>query len=173
VRMPTFRIRTLMIVIAGTGFVLAGGGLLGLSITDADTWTVPAWWLYLGLAVDISLVFFLVHIWLASASTPRTPDDRAKRSAVSPSVRLPRLIRRRWLATMAMTGGLPSILLLGLRATEYRSRAVSHTRHLMSARSFLYESENLRRWHRRMQLKYDRAARHPWIPLPPDSPPPE
>jgi len=77
-------------------------------------------------------------------------------------------------------------LTLQRRSARHRALARDHARRAALAPfqvTFLIDRGNLQsqyaqgqakqRWHRRLQYKYERAARHPWFPVPPDPPPPK
>jgi hypothetical protein len=72
------------------------------------------------------------------------------------------------LATVAVEAGL-----IGCRVVSRLDRAYDHDRHLNSGRSFKYDSTDLIQWHERMRLKYENAARYPWLPVEPDPPEPK
>jgi len=59
------------------------------------------------------------------------------------------------------------------RTVTYNTRARYHAQYLNSGRSFVYDSSELRQWHRRMQRKYEFAASRPWLAAETDPPPPE
>ncbi len=59
------------------------------------------------------------------------------------------------------------------RFATYAVRADAHARHLNSGRSFKYDSSDLIQWHEQMRLKYQNAARNPWLPVGPDPPEPK
>lgn len=88
-------------------------------------------------------------------------------------LRKPRVTVRFLIVVVALAAVATVALLVGWRAVTYRMRAGDHARHLNSARSFLYDSGELRQWHERMGRKYEQAASRPWWPLAPDPPTPE
>jgi hypothetical protein len=87
--------------------------------------------------------------------------------------RTPRMTVRFLLVVVALAAVVTEASLAGWRAVTYRMRAGDHERHLNSARSYLYDSEALRRWHERMGRKYQQAASRPWWPVAPDPTKPE
>jgi hypothetical protein len=92
-------------------------------------------------------------------------------------VRLPRMTTRRWMMTVAIVAAG-----LGLYArSEYlEAIAIQHrsrTTWVSGAEGF--SPEQMRRvqasvaWHGMLADKYHRAARRPWLPVPPDPPEPK
>jgi hypothetical protein len=156
-----------------TAILLISSPLLGVTILEPDTWTPPALWLYLTLAVEILLSLWLLYTWLIQGFSPPPHANRGMQLRSPPSVWRPRMTGLRWLVLLAVVCSLFVVSIPLLRTAEYRSRAEAHARHLRSARSLLYEPPGLRDWHRRMQKKYERAALRPWLPVASDPPEPE
>ena len=59
------------------------------------------------------------------------------------------------------------------RFETYAMRAAAHARRLNSGHSYIYDSADLIHWHEQMRLKYENAARNPWLPVAPDPPEPK
>lgn len=106
-------------------------------------------------------------------------------------MQLPQMTTRRWMLAVAMAGALTGAERLGRRRAVYRELAREH-----GAMEHLYlgfagtdrfpldpggdlcygmtaESKAQAEHHRRQRLRYERAARRPWLPVPPDTPEPE
>jgi hypothetical protein len=77
------------------------------------------------------------------------------------------------LVLVALAGLATEAGLIGWRAWSYSKRAADHARHLMSGRSFIDDSSELRGWHDKMRRKYELATSRPWLSVEPDPPPPE
>jgi MFS family permease len=92
--------------------------------------------------------------------------------------------RGRWLrsfpATLLILVVLPAAEALRQRRNDFRERALIHEsneRHFSGASWAVFDPNlppDAKRaaYHRRMRLKYERAARYPWLPVAADSPPP-
>jgi len=84
----------------------------------------------------------------------------------------PRLTVRFLIVVVALAAVATEAGIVGWRAVTRRDRADEHARHLKSWRSFMYDSNESIRWHERMRLKYEHAARSPWLGVEPDTPEP-
>jgi len=111
---------------------------------------------------------------------------------VADAMRLPRMTTRRWMIAVAVVGLVLTGLDLERRRSRYRGLA-AHYRTLVAGvqeieggplagkmfrnppgKSYaVVESRDLVQFRRTMAAKYERAARYPWLPVPPDPPPPE
>ena len=89
-------------------------------------------------------------------------------------MRLPRFTTRRLMVLVAIAG-----VVLGAgqelrrRSSRYRAIAIAHlpnSRHIFGNR---WETSPQLDYHDAMFEKYDRLARYPWLPVPPDPPMPE
>jgi hypothetical protein len=88
-------------------------------------------------------------------------------------LRKPRMTIRLLLVLVALAGLATEAGLIGWRAWSYSKRAADHARYLMSGRSLIYDSSELRGWHVEMRRKYELATSRPWLSVEPDPPPPE
>jgi hypothetical protein len=100
-------------------------------------------------------------------------DPVKKKPGGTIRLRKPRMTVRLPLVLVALAGLATEAGLIGWRAWSHRKRAADHARYLMSGRSFISDSSELRRWHDQMRRKYERATSRPWLPVEPDPPPPE
>jgi hypothetical protein len=85
----------------------------------------------------------------------------------------PRFTLRRLMVAVAIIAVAIDSGIVVWRMETYAMRADAHARHLNSGRSFLDDSADLIQWHERMRLKYEYAARNPWLPVAPDPPKPK
>jgi len=93
-------------------------------------------------------------------------------------MRLPRITTRRLMVLVAVAAIFAFGAVMVRKAREYRHAAA---RHAIKARIIELEagpatiSKDRERaaYHSRMKGKYDRAASRPWLPVPPDPPPPK
>jgi hypothetical protein len=88
-------------------------------------------------------------------------------------LRRPRMTVRLLLILVALAGLATEAGLIGWRGWSYSKRAADHAMYLRSGRSFLLDSEELRGWHEKMRRKYELAMSRPWLPVEPDTPPPD
>lgn len=105
-------------------------------------------------------------------------------------MRLPRMTTRRWMIAVAVLcltfGGLAGLQRMNERSQRFRALARNHLHQETVDRLALQGSEAhgaakaitekhrmLTEYHRALNLKYKRAARLPWLPVPPDPPKPE
>jgi hypothetical protein len=85
----------------------------------------------------------------------------------------PRYTVRRLMVAVAIIAVATYAGIVVWRIETYAMRADAHARHLNSGHSFEYDSTDLIQWHERMRLKYENAARNPWLPIAPDPPEPK
>jgi hypothetical protein len=93
-------------------------------------------------------------------------------------MRLPRMTTRRWMIAVAVVG-----IVLGVtieRRNRFRTIAAHHQAEFKKLVSqghlfpFPGSGDAVWRpleWHESMRLKYEHAARYPWLPVDPDPPP--
>ncbi len=93
-------------------------------------------------------------------------------SGRSSGMRGSRMMARSLILMVALPAVATYTGLLAWRAVNYDRRAEYHARHLDSDYSSLYDSAEMREWHRRMRRNYEFAASHPWLAVEPESPPP-
>lgn len=95
-------------------------------------------------------------------------------------MRLPRLAARCLMVLAAATVMGAAIHLVNLAAV-YRLKAEEHRASLAPINDVVRAAANLHvgpdgrlaAYHAALRLKYEYAARHPWLPVPPDPPPPK
>ena len=96
-------------------------------------------------------------------------------------MRLPRPTTRRMMELVAAVAVLLGAVMLKQRSKSYRARAALHA---ASRQMYLRKAEQtasgqaghyreLASYHERLRQIYERAARRPWLPVPPDPPAPE
>ena len=99
---------------------------------------------------------------------------------------LPRMTTRRWMIAVAATAS--ALGALQWRRSEFESLAASHESRTIAVVTVkngrrTFTDQRGRRltpveakrsnWRWALSQKYERAARYPWLPVPPDPPPPE
>jgi hypothetical protein len=84
----------------------------------------------------------------------------------------PRFTVRRLMVVVAIIAMATYTGMVVWRIETYAVRADIHARH-NSGHSFKYASTDLIHWHEQMRLKYENAARNPWLPVGPDPPEPK
>jgi hypothetical protein len=100
--------------------------------------------------------------------------------AVMP-ISLPRMTTRRWMVLVAVLAvPLAAVSICIARAAHFQGIAGKHQSQVqIGATPFktfagtCYYLTDLGLWHADMAAKYERAARYPWLPVPPDPPEPK
>jgi len=82
---------------------------------------------------------------------------------------LPRMTTRRWMVAVVVVALGCAVVKLKQRRDEFTRLADMYSQLLLAPKSIVLD---INRWNEAMAAKYRRAARRPWLPVPPDPPHP-